>query len=175
MLDDSMNQLTLQLITKDAFAPFGDLIEADGDPDKWINDHQCGRFHDRAKCQVLGENARLGISIFKSQLRPLPYAFNLVERHPLGSQAFIPMSHDPFMVIAAHDEAGKPAKPQAFLTKAGQSINFHANIWHGVLSPVRGIGLFAVIDRIGDGNNLEEFLYPSHIQVVDADNLLTNM
>ena len=141
-------------LTAEAFAPFGDLLECAGDPDKIINQGLCGRYHDRAKLDF--SNGRAGISLFKAELRSLPYTLDLLERHPMGSQAFVPMSHDPFLVIVAPDENGKPGTPRAFLTQAGQAINFHRNTWHGVLTPLSGTGLFAVIDRIGDGANLQE-------------------
>lgn len=74
----------------------------------------------------------------------------------MGSQAFIPMSADPFLVIVAADKGGIPTAPRAFITAPGQAINFHRGTWHGVLAPLSEPGLFAVIDRIGDGANLEE-------------------
>lgn len=147
-------QIRTEPLTATAFAPFGDLLDCSGDPDKIINQGLCGRYHDRARLDFA--NGRAGISLFKAELRSLPYTLDLLERHPLGSQAFVPMSFDPFLVIVAPDENGKPGTPRAFLTQAGQAINLHRNTWHGVLTPLSGTGLFAVIDRIGDGNNLEE-------------------
>ena len=141
-------------LTPDAFAPYGDVLCATGAPDKIINAGKCGRFHDRAKVDVL--DARVGISIFKAELRALPYTLDLIERHPEGSQAFVPMSDDPFLVIVAD---GPEATPKAFLTDGAQAINFHRGTWHGVLTPLSGNGLFAVIDRIGETPNLEEFSY----------------
>ncbi|MGA1129855.1 MAG: ureidoglycolate lyase, partial [Chthoniobacterales bacterium] len=75
---------------------------------------------------------------------------------PDGSQAFVPMSHQPFLVVMAKDKNGIPQNIRAFLTEAGQAINIHRGVWHGVLTPLAGSGLFAVIDRIGPGANLEE-------------------
>ena len=66
------------------------------------------------------------------------------------------MSADPFLVVVAADHNGIPKNPRAFLTAPGQAINFHRGTWHGVLAPLSEPGLFAVIDRIGDGANLEE-------------------
>jgi ureidoglycolate lyase len=80
----------------------------------------------------------------------------LLERHPDGSQAFIPMSMDPFLMIVAPDVNGTPGDPVAFITAAGQGINLHRGVWHGVLTPLHAPGLFAVVDRIGNGANLEE-------------------
>lgn len=149
--------LEITPIMAQAFAPFGDILEAAGEADKIINQGLCGRFHDRAKIDLA--DGRAGISIFKSEARVLPYKLEMVERHPDGSQAFIPMSFDPFLVVVAPDEGGRPGRPMAFRTEAGQGINFHRNIWHGVLTPLAEPGLFAVIDRIGEGANLEEFWF----------------
>ncbi|NVK34277.1 MAG: ureidoglycolate lyase [Rhodobacteraceae bacterium] len=142
-------------LTSEAFAPFGDVLEAVGDPTMLINEGMCGRHHDLAKLEFDGE-ARAGISLFLAQKRTLPCELTMVERHPLGSQAFLPMTHEPFLVVVCPDDNGKPGRPIAFVTEPGQGINIHKNVWHGVLSPLSDPGLFAVIDRIGEGNNLEE-------------------
>ncbi|MGA0827299.1 MAG: ureidoglycolate lyase [Gemmobacter sp.] len=138
-----------------AFAPFGDVLEAEGAPDRIINAGLCGRFHDRARLDF-GPAGRAGISIFRAELRRLPLTLDLLERHPEGSQAFVPMSADGFLVVVAPDAGGQPGRPRAFLTRPGQGVNVLRNTWHGVLTPLAGSGLFAVIDRIGPGANLEE-------------------
>lgn len=147
--------ITAQPLTARAFAPFGDVLDCEGEPDKLINAGLCDRFHDRAKLDF-GPGGRAGISLFRAVPRGLPYRLNLMERHPLGSQAFIPMSEHPFLVIVAPDADGRAGRPLAFVTAPGQAINFHRNTWHGVLTPLQPPGLFAVIDRIGDGLNLQE-------------------
>jgi len=151
-------RIVLQPLTQAAFAPFGDVLEATGEPDKIINAGLCGRFHDLADLDFTGKDARAGISLFRSRARSLPYTLDMMERHPLGSQAFLPMSPDPFMVIVAPDDDGKPGTPVAFLTSPGQGVNYHRNTWHGVLTPLVDNALFAVVDRIGDDVNLEEFV-----------------
>mgnify|MGYP001583523668 FL=1 len=130
------------------------MLDASGEPDKLINQGRCGRFHDRATLDFA--DGRAGVSIFKGEMETLPLSLEMVERHPEGSQAFVPMSADPFLVVVARDEAGTPVEPKAFLTESGQAINFHRGTWHGVLTPLSEPGLFAVVDRIGDGANLEE-------------------
>lgn len=157
-------KITAQPLTPAAFAPFGDVLDCAGEPDKIINAGLCGRYHDRARMDF-GPDGRAGINIFKAQPRSLPYACALLERHPDGSQAFIPMSMDPFLVIVADDTDGQPGQIHAFITAPGQGINFLRNIWHGVLTPLAQPGLFAVIDRIGDTPNLEEFELPAPIEV----------
>ncbi|MGJ8545679.1 MAG: ureidoglycolate lyase [Sulfitobacter sp.] len=142
-------------LTAEAFAPFGDVLDASGAPDKMINAGMCGRHHDLAQLQFASDG-RAGISVFNAEPRDLPYQLDLLERHPLGSQAFLPLTGQPFLVIVAPDEGGRPGVPLAFETAPHQGINFHAGTWHGVLTPLAGPGLFAVVDRIGPGDNLDE-------------------
>ncbi len=156
--------IAIQALTVEAFAPFGDVLDCSGEPDKIINQGLCGRYHDRADLDF--SDGRAGISLFNAKPRTLPLILEMVERHPEGSQAFVPMSVDPFLVIVAPDEDGTPGTPLAFLTEPGQGINFHRNTWHGVLTPLHEPGIFAVIDRIGDGGNLEEYWFDEPYSVV---------
>lgn len=148
-------QITAQPLTATAFAPFGDVLDTAGTPDKMINGGLCGRYHDRARLDFGGEGCA-GISVFEAKPRSLPYAIDLLERHPAGSQAFIPMSAAPFLVIVAPDKGDAPGVPLAFMTAPFQGINLHRGTWHGVLTPLAEPGIFAVVDRIGTGANLEE-------------------
>ncbi len=143
-----------QPLTAEAFAPFGDVLEVSGDPHKIINQGNCERWHDLAELDMGG--GRAGISLFKAKPRTLPYTVELLERHPLGAQAFLPMTQDPFLVIVAPDAGGAPDTLHAFLTTPGQGVNYHRGTWHGVLTPLAEPGVFAVVDRIGDGDNLQE-------------------
>ena len=146
--------VSIKPMQAEAFAAFGDLIEAKGDADKIINQGLCGRYHDRAHFDF--SDGRAGLSLFRAEPRTLPLKLEMVERHPEGSQAFIPMSEHPFLVVVAPDAGGVPGQPQAFRTEPGQVVNFHRGTWHGVLTPLHAPGLFAVVDRIGPGDNLQE-------------------
>jgi ureidoglycolate lyase len=162
--------ITTEPLTAAAFAPFGEVLEASGLPDKIINQGLCGRFHDRAKLDF--GDARAGISIFQAQPRSLPYTLDLVERHPDGSQAFLPMSEHPFLVIVTTDPQ---AKPRAFMTNGAQGINLHRGTWHGVLTPLHGPGLFAVVDRIGPSPNLEEYSFSQPWTVYPPDDFAAKL
>jgi len=151
-----MTVIKAQPLTADAFAPYGDVLEATGKPDKIINNGFCGRYHDRARLDF-GMDGRAGISVFKAEPRALPYTLELLERHPDGAQAFIPMSLDAYLVTVAKDENGTPVNIRAFIAGPGQGINYHRNTWHSVLTPLSAPGLFAVVDRIGETPNLEEY------------------
>ncbi len=156
--------LRAEPLTAAAFAPFGDVIEARGAPSFQINAGMCDRFHDLARMEFIGGAA--GISVGYGRPYALPHRFTLVERHPLGSQAFVPMTADPFLVIVAPDENGTPGQPRAFLTESGQGVNYLRNVWHGVLTPLGRAAPFLIVDRIGTGNNLEEYMYGDDWEVV---------
>lgn len=146
--------LRAEPLTAAAFAPFGDVLEISGPPDRMINQGLCGRHHDRARLEFL--DGRAGISLFDAAPRALPYRLDMVERHPLGSQCFIPLNGVPFLMTVAKDAGGRPVNLRAFLTQPGQSVNLLRNVWHGVLAPIGARGIYAVVDRIGAGANLEE-------------------
>lgn len=151
-------------LTPATFAPFGDVLDCAGTPDKLINAGMCERYHDRARMDF-GPDGQAGISIFSAQPRSLPYELDLLERHPDGSQAFIPMTENPFLVIVATDDNGTPGQVHAFVTAPGQGINLLRNTWHGVLTPLHAPGLFAVIDRIGKTPNLQEYALQTPIRI----------
>jgi len=159
--------LETSALTAAAFAPYGDVIETTDAPDMIINQGMCGRYHDLATLDFA--DGRAGISLFDARARALPHVVDMVERHPLGSQAFIPLSPLRFLVVVADDNGGTPTDLKAFVTAPGQSINLHRGIWHGVLCPLGTPGQFAVVDRIGDGANLEEHWFDAPYVVNSVD------
>jgi ureidoglycolate lyase len=161
-----MPQIIAQPLTQPLFAPFGDVLDISGTPDKLINAGKCGRYHDRASLDF-GTGGCAGISLFSAEPRSLPYLLDMVERHPDGSQAFVPMHQNPWLVVVA--EAGDTPGPiQAFLAAPGQGINLHRGTWHGVLTPLAAPGLFAVVDRIGDTANLQEHWLDTPVTIISA-------
>lgn len=160
-----MNTIYAKPLTREAFEPFGDVIDTNGAASFLINQGKCRRFHDLARVEATGDNARVLISIFRGMPYPTPHRLDMVERHPFGSQAFVPLCPIPFLVIVCPDEDGRPGKPQAFITEAGQGVNYARNTWHGVLTPIVREQDFLVVDRGGDGNNLEEFYFDTPYQI----------
>ena len=73
--------------------------------------------------------------------------------------------YDAPWIIAHSSEGGTPGQPLAFLTSGAQGVNIRRNVWHGVLTPLSGPGLFAVVDRIGNTPNLQEHRYPTPFTV----------
>lgn len=145
-------------ISAGAFAPFGEVLAPKTEPDRMINEGRCERHHALATVERGGGEAI--ISIFRSAPVSLPYDCALLERHPLGSQAFMPIGPDPWLSVVAPDKGGRPGRPLAFLVPAGMGVNLHAGVWHGVLTPLDRPADFLVIDREGGGVNLEEVRIP---------------
>ena len=149
-----MKTLAVEPLTRAAFAPFGDVIAADGPARHYpINGGTTERYHDLANVDV-GDEGRALVSIFRAQPRSLPFAVAMLERHPLGSQAFVPLTRLPYLVVVA--PADDPAAMRAFLATDGVGVNYARGIWHHPLLALHERCDFVVVDRGGPGKNLEE-------------------
>ncbi|MEM9148047.1 MAG: ureidoglycolate lyase [Pseudomonadota bacterium] len=149
-----MTMLLAEPLTAAAFKPFGEVIALGSVPPLSINEGRCRRYTDLAHLDVA--EGRVGLSLFQAEIRGVPLPVGLLERHPLGSQAFLPLGGSECLVVVAPDIGGRPGDPVAFHARADQGVNYARGTWHGVLAPISGSGLFAVVDRIGAGANLEE-------------------
>jgi ureidoglycolate lyase len=148
--------LTIQPLTTTAFAAFGDVIEAVDAPTFSINDGQAQRFHDLATVDVGANGGRPLISIVRSAPTCFPITLHKVERHPLGSQAFIPLGEHPFLVIVAPTTADDlPGELHAFLSNGRQGVNYRPGVWHHPLVSLNQTTDFLVIDRGGAGENCD--------------------
>ncbi|WP_405403383.1 ureidoglycolate lyase [Paracoccus sp. Ld10] len=154
-----MSTIRIEPLTADAFAPFGQVLAPRTAPDRMINAGRCERHHALATVERGGGEAI--ISIFRSQAVSLPYDCTLLERHPLGSQAFMPLGDRPWLSVAAPDDNGRPGPLRAFLVPAHTGVNLNAGTWHGVLTPLDQPADFLVVDREGTGTNLEEITIPA--------------
>lgn len=176
-------QLVPRLLTEQAFMAFGDVIHIDdGNRDVkpiMINEGTTERFHKLATVELNGKgqfdgqnNAQAIMSIFRAQPRTLPMDITMMERHPLGSQAFLPSNDTAYLVLVCEGEhAPDPATLKLFVAK-NQGVNYHANTWHHPLLALDEINSFWVVDRSGAGNNLEEMNFPSDCRIViDADSV----
>ena len=142
-----MREILIQTMDAEAFAPFGDLIDYNRDPDYAINNGMCDRYHALAKSDVSTGGGQTVISLGRARIYKLPLKLEMMERHPLGSQAFIPLQQNPFLVVVAPDDNGQPGLPQAFMTMPGQGVNYHRNTWHAVLTPLSTPADFLIVDR----------------------------
>jgi ureidoglycolate lyase len=158
--------LIIQPLTATAFVAFGDVIEAIDAATFSINDGQAQRFHDLATVDVGTNDGRPLISIVRSAPTRFPLTLHKVERHPLGSQAFIPLGEHPFLVIVAPTTANDlPGKLQAFLSNGRQGINYKPGVWHHPLVSLNQTTDFLVIDRGGAGENCDVVQLDSKIVI----------
>jgi ureidoglycolate lyase len=152
-------KLTIRPLTKEAFAPFGTVIEADPATMRHINGGNTERYHALAEAEATGEDAKVIINLFRGSPRAFPYAVDMMERHPFGSQSFSPIDDRPWLVVVAEDEGGRPGRPQVFRAGGRQGINYRRNVWHHPLMTLGAVSDFLVVDRLGGGVNLEEFFF----------------
>lgn len=152
-----MRELRAKKLTRESFAAFGQVIETAGAKHFPINAGLTTRFHDLCSVDTADENGRAIVNVFRTKPLPLPHRVTLMERHPLGSQAFIPTDDIPFLVLVAKGEPPLTAKKLSlFVTNGKQGINFKKNVWHHFQIGIARERDFIVIDRGGRGENLEE-------------------
>lgn len=153
-----MRTIVPEQLTADAFAPFGDVIEASNHAEVIpINYGWTTRFN--ALTDVAVGDGQAIISIFRS--RPLtPPVLKIFERHPLGSQAFMPLQGRPFLVVVAPPGDFDAARVRVFRAEAHQGVNYAKGTWHHFLLALEAESDFLVVDREGPGENLDEIELP---------------
>lgn len=144
-------RLTIEPLTAEAFRPFGEVIEAGGSARHFtINQGFAERYHDLVHIDTAGEGGHTVVSIFKALPRTFPMAITTMERHPLGSQAFVALAPMPFLVVVAPPGAAPgPQDLRCFLAQAGQGVNYARGTWHHPLIALDTPCDFLVIDRGG--------------------------
>ena len=148
-------------LTAAAFAPFGDLIAARADVKTFaINEGFATRFHDLARVDVAERGGAVCVSIFQALPRAMPMCLSVMERHPLGRQAFVAMGELPFLVVVAPaTEVLDLGRIRCFVARAGQGVNYARGVWHHPLIALQRPCDFLVIDRSGGEaghSNLDE-------------------
>jgi ureidoglycolate lyase len=151
-----MKTLQMERLTRASFAPFGEVIELDGARHFAINGGTTERYHDLAAVDVTAQGGRPLINLFRAQPRTLPVDITMMERHPLGSQAFIPLRQARYLVVVAPPGEFDPARMRAFWTDAWQGVNYAKGVWHHPLLALDQVSDFVVVDRGGEGNNCDE-------------------
>ena len=141
-------------INKENFKKFGDMITTDDIKPLEINDGYAKRYNGIANLDTKKDNGESIISIFSALKRSFPMKVDMMEKHPLGSQAFIPMKETTFLAFVA-PEGAKPDldKVEAFIIPKGVGVNYNAGIWHFPLIATEDMD-FLVVDRKGEGDNL---------------------
>jgi len=164
-----MNNISIPIspLSSDIFAPFGDVIEV-SDLNKIIpiNDGLADRHHDLAKVDVNDQDGHAIVSIIDTECTPLPLSVSIMERHPIGSQAFIPIGNAPYIVLVAPAGDFDHQSLQGFLAQPQQGINYAKGTWHHECISLNDSNQFLVIDRGGQGDNCDFVSIPESVNIV---------
>jgi ureidoglycolate lyase len=162
-----MINLKIEPLMAETFSGFGDVIETQGRDHFMINNGSTERFHRLADIDVRGESAKAIISIFRAQQLEMPLNVVMLERHPQGSQAFIPLKGNPFLIVVApKGENIDPENIRAFISNGQQGVNYHTGVWHHPILTTVPEDDFLVADRSGDGNNCDEHFFSPDITII---------
>jgi ureidoglycolate lyase len=150
--------MSVEALTGEAFAPFGDVIEFEGSDFFPINNGMADRYHALAEVELGDQQSRAVISLVASRQFDMPRRVDHLEYHPLGSQAFLPLDACPFIVVVCA-AASEPDLGQlrAFVTNGKQGINYRRGTWHHVLLTPYAPMRFICVDRAGPGNNCIDY------------------
>ena len=149
--------LVVEPLIKTAFAPFGEVIEETGAERRLINEGTTERFHALANADVSSGGGHAILSLFRAKRRNFPFALRMLERHPLGSQAFYPLSsHNWLVVVGLGTDKPDLSSIRCFRATGRQGVNYARNTWHHPVLILEAAQDFLVLDRDGPGSNLEE-------------------
>ncbi|MDA0348214.1 MAG: ureidoglycolate lyase [Verrucomicrobia bacterium] len=165
--------ISIEPLTSEAFAPYGDVVEAEGHEGSPINQGRANRFDALVTVDCEGTEKPPVISMVEARQYDLPKTVTFLERHPFGSQAFFPNSSTPFLVVvAAPSESVDETTLKAFVSNGKQGVNYHRNTWHHVMLTPFGDVTFIVVDRSDPESNCIEHWYAEEDQpLIDSSGL----
>ena len=169
-----MPAMPIRRLTREAFAPFGEVIMLEGARHYPINAGTTERFHALASVDAAEQGGTPIISVFRGQPRRLPLAIAVMERHPLGSQAFVPLlrsDDDEYLVVVAPPGDFEANAMQAFVARGFMGVSYARGVWHHPLIALHRQSDFLVIDRAGPGNNCDEIALDGSL-VLTAESVL---
>jgi ureidoglycolate lyase len=143
-------------LTREAFLPYGDVLETDGIKPELINSGNTQKYGRLTDISIADHHPGQ-LSIYRSRAIELPFRILVMESHPLGSQAFYPLHQRPFpVVVAASEGVPGPADIRVFLSNGRQGVNLHPGVWHHYQLTLEQDSEYIVIDRAGAGDNCRE-------------------
>jgi ureidoglycolate lyase len=166
-----MSEIKIEPLTKAGFAGFGEVITLDGAQHFAINQGTTERFHALAEIDAQDKGGRAIISLFRAQPRTLPLPIRIMERHPLGSQAFVPITQNPddeYLILVAPAGEFHAEQMRAFLARGFLGVNYAKGVWHHPLIALHRVSDFLVLDRIGLGNNCDELALPGAFSLTET-------
>ena len=155
-----------QPLEEKTFEEFGNVIDASIQKALLINDGNTERFNDLAQLALNQGGGKPSINIFRSKPARLPFLIKSVERHPLSSQLFFPLSEQPYLVVVAPQGDFVSSKIKAFMASPNQGVNYHPGTWHHYNLALNEISDFLVIDMVIDKENCDEVEIEEREQVI---------
>lgn len=171
-----MRILKVEPLTKEAFAAFGKVIETEGSNHFSINNGSTERYHRLADVELTQADDKAIISIFRANRLEYPLDIKMLERHPQGSQAFIPMQRQRFLIVVA-PPAGTPSADEirAFISDGHQGVNYGMGVWHHPILALENDSDYLIVDRAGEGPNCDEhFFADDEVFTLDGREFLNN-
>lgn len=171
-----MKPLIVEPLTKKAFAAFGQVIETEGSSHFSINNGSTERYHRLAEVELAQTDDKAIISIFRANRLQYPLDIKMLERHPQGSQAFIPMQRQRFLIVVA-PPAGTPNADEirAFISNGHQGVNYGMGVWHHPILALENKSDYLIVDRTGEGPNCDEhFFAAEEIYTLDGQAYLND-
>ncbi len=151
------SRLEVRPLTDEAFAPFGDVVQKHGHQPQEINYGRTLKYASLADIDVGEGGGEPAVHIYHSQPIDLPFRVEIMECHPLGSQAFIPLHNRPFLVVVAPPgEEPMLGSIRGFITNGEQGVNIHKGVWHHYQLSLGEPADYLVIERGGPGENCVE-------------------
>ena len=163
-----MRTLKPEPLTRESFAAYGDVIESHPAASATMNAERFERFDDL--CAVEAHAGHVAVSIARCRSSTaLPYRVDIIERHPHGSQAFVPLTPCRMLVVVAPPgEQVGAADLRAFVSNGRQGINYHRGTWHMPLIAFDVGQEFLIIDRSGESPNCDLRQLDEAITLLDA-------
>jgi ureidoglycolate lyase len=155
-MTETLKMITPKPLTREAFSAFGDVIEANCEAKNFaINGGFTQRYHDLAQVDVNDQQGHPLINIFRSTPLAQPISIKMMERHPHGSQAFIPMGPNPYLVVVAPAGDFDLNSIEVFIARSSQGVNYRKGTWHHFCLALGSESDFLVVDRGGEGDNCD--------------------
>ncbi len=167
-----MKTLPITELTRENFAPFGEVLALDGAEHFPINQGSTERYHALSSVDASDQNGKPIISLFRGQAFARPFELRVMERHPLGSQTFIPVTKDlnnKYLVVVApatcQTESEITQHLRAFIVQGFTGVTYAKGVWHHPLISLDQLQDFIVVDRQGPGNNCDEIELSNKIKI----------
>ncbi|CAM2991466.1 ureidoglycolate lyase [Vibrio neptunius] len=174
-MSNGTRRLKIEPLTKETFAEFGDVIEVENSDYFMINNGSTRRYHKLASTDVQDQGGEAIISIFQATPLSYPLTIKMLERHPLGSQAFVPLFGQPYLIVVApKGDDPQLSQSRAFISNGRQGVNYHKGVWHHPVLALTERDQFLIVDRGGDGHNCDEVFFDTDLVSVHLEDIPAN-